>query len=306
MLYIKLQNDIGEENKKLRFFFNNKIYKFKYKFIKLKEEKIENGELVFLPNLEKYTYEKLLKYFNIKGITKVCISDDLMNNKKFIDFLKRSNVEILDGKWLFKHMSFDIVKYICNQKKEKINYQEVSVLSNNIDRILKQIIFDLAKEVKIINLVTQNENIFKKIEKELYDDYGIILNVNNNYQKSLIKSDIILNFDFEEEELNKYNLNSKASIINFKDEINIREKNFSGININFFELTIPMKYIRESILLKEFNTSIFYESLIYKKTSPENIIKQIKNDKININFLNGKNGRIRKNEYLKLSKKMAN
>ena len=306
MLYIKLQNDIGEENKKLRFFLNNKIYKFKYKFIKLKEEKIENGELVFLPNLEKYTYEKLLKYFNIKGITKVCISDDLMNNKKFIDFLKRSNVEILDGKWLFKHMSFDIVKYICNQKKEKINYQEVSVLSNNIDRILKQIIFDLAKEVKIINLVTQNENIFKKIEKELYDDYGIILNVNNNYQKSLIKSDIILNFDFEEEELNKYNLNSKASIINFKEEINIREKNFSGININFFELTIPMKYIRESILLKEFNTCIFYESLIYKKTSPENIIKQIKNDKININFLNGKNGRIRKNEYLKLSKKMAN
>ena len=306
MLYIKLQNDIGEENKKLRFFLNNKIYKFKYKFIKLKEEKIENGELVFLPNLEKYTNEKLLKYFNIKGITKVCISDDLMNNKKFIDFLKRSNVEILDGKWLFKHMSFDIVKYICNQKKEKINYQEVSVLSNNIDRILKQIIFDLAKEVKIINLVTQNENIFKKIEKELYDDYGIILNVNNNYQKSLIKSDIILNFDFEEEELNKYNLNSKASIINFKDEINIREKNFSGININFFELTIPMKYIRESILLKEFNTCIFYESLIYKKTSPENIIKQIKNDKININFLNGKNGRIRKNEYLKLSKKMAN
>lgn len=305
MFYIKLQNDIGEENKKLRF-LNNKIYKLKHKFIKLKEEKIENGELVFLPNLEKYTYDKLLKYFKIKGITKVCISDDLMNNKNFIDFLKRNNVEILDGKWLFKHMSFDIVKYICNQKKEKINYQEVSILSNDIDRILKQIIFDLARDVKIINLVTQNENMFKKIEKELYDDYGIILNVNNNYQKSLVKSDIILNFDFEEEELNKYNLNSKASIINFKDEINIKEKNFSGINVNFFELTIPMKYIRESIKFKDFDTSIFYESLIYKKTSPENVIKQIKNDKININFLNGKNGRIRKNEYLKLSKKMAN
>ena len=305
MLYIKLQNDIGEENKKLRF-LNNKIYKLKHKFIKLKEEKIENGELVFLPNLEKYTYDKLLKYIKIKGITKVCVSDDLMNNKNFIDFLKRNNVEILDGKWLFKHMSFDIVKYICNQKKEKINYQEVSILSNDIDRILKQIIFDLAKEVKVINLVTKNENMFKKIEKELYDDYGIILNVNNNYQKSLVKSDIILNFDFEEEELNKYNLNSKASIINFKDEINIKEKNFSGINVNFFELTIPMKYIRECIKFKEFDTSIFYESLIYKKTSPENVIKQIKNDKININFLNGKNGRIRKNEYLKLSKKMAN
>ncbi len=305
MLYIKLENDIGEENKKLRF-INKKIYKLKYKFIKLKEEKIENGELLFLPNLEKYTYEKLSKYLAVKGITKVCLSNELMEDKYFVDFLNDNTVEILDGRWLFKHMSLDSVKYICNLKKEKINYQEVSILSNDIDRILKQIIFDLAKEVRILNLITQNENKFKKIEKELYDDYGIILNVNNNYQKSLAKSDIILNFDFEEDELNKYNINQKSSIINFSSEIEIKEKSFKGININFFELTIPMKYIRDSIYLKDFDGTIFYESLIYKKTSPENIIKQIKNDKININFLNGKNGRIRKNEYLKLSKKMAN
>lgn len=305
MLYIKFQNDVVEENKKLRF-LKSRIYGFRHKFIKLKEEKIENGEILFLPNLEKYTYEKLSKYLSIKGITRTCISDELMKDKYFVDFLNDNNVEVLDGKWLFKHMSFDIVKYICNQKKEKINFQEVSILSNDIDRILKQIIFDLAKEVKVINLITQNENKFKKIEKELYDDYGIILNINNNFQKSLAKSDIILNFDFEENELNKYNINSKASIINFREEINIREKNFSGVNVNFFELTIPMKYIRESIYLKDFDSTIFYESLIYKKTSPENIIKQIKCDKININFLNGQNGRIRKNEYLKLSKKMAN
>ena len=75
---------------------------------------------------------------------------------------------------------------------------------------------------------------------------------------------------------------------------------FSGINVNFFDVTIPIKYIRESIRFKEFNNAIFYESLIYKKTSPENILKQIKIDKININFLIGKNGIIRKNEYLKL------
>lgn len=305
MLYIKLENEIGEENKKLRV-LKNKIYNLKYKFIKLKEEKIENGELVFLPNLEKYTYEKLSKYLKVKGITKVCISESLMKEENFFDFLNDNNVEILDGRWIFKHMSLEVVKYICNQKKEKINFQEVSILSNDIDRILKQVIFDLAKEVRIVNLVTQNENKFEKIEKELYDDYGILLNINNNYQKSLAKSDIILNFDFEEDELNKYNINSKASIINLKREINIKEKNFSGISVNFLELTCPMKYVRESIYLKDFDSTIFYESLIYKKTSPENIIKQIKSDKVNINFLNGKNGRIRKNEYLKLSKKMAN
>lgn len=305
MFYIKLENEIGEEDKKQRFFLNI-IYKLKCKFSKLKEEKVENGELVILPNLEKHTYEKLSKYFKIKGITKVCISEDLMNNKNFIDFLNNNNIEMLNGRWLFKHMTFDVIKYICNSKKEKINYQEISILSNDIDRILKQIIFDLAKEVKVLNIITQNENKFKKIEKELYNDYGIILNISNNYQKSLTKSDIILNFDFEEDEINKYNLNSKVCIINFNKEINIKEKSFKGINIDFLELNIPMKYIRESMYLNNFDNTIFYESLIYKKTSPENIIKQIKNDKINVNFLKGKNGRIRKNEYLKLSKKIAN
>lgn len=305
MIYVKLENAIGKEGKKIKLIYN-KFYKMKYKFIRLKEESVENGTLLILPNLEKYTYEKLSKYLNINGINNICLSEELMKNKTFIDFLKHKNINILDGKWLFRHMSFDVVKYVCDLKKEKINLQEVSILSNDIDRILKQIIFDLAPEVRVLNLITQNENKFKKIEKELYDEYGIILNINNNYQKSLVKNDIILNFDFEEDELNKYRINSTASIINFYNEINIKEKDFKGININFFELTIPMKYISESSYLKDFDNTIFYESLIYKKTSPENIINQIKKDKINIIYLNGKNGRIRKNEYLKLSKKMAN
>lgn len=305
MLYIKLENGICKDEEKLKF-IKNRLYKFKNKFVKLKEEKIENGNLLILPNLEKYTYEKLSKYIKIKCITKVCISDELIKNIEFVNFLKQENVDFCDGKWLFKHMSMDVVKYVCNSKKGNLGYQEISILSNDIDRIVKQVIFDLAPEVRVLNLITQNENKFKKIEKELYSKQGIILNINNNYQKSLNRSDIILNFDFDENELNQYNINSKSCIINFNGEINIKEKNFQGININFFDLILPMKYIKNSIFLKDFNNVIFYESLIYKKTSPENIKKEIENDRININFLNGKNGRIRKNEYLKLSKKIAN
>lgn len=305
MLYIKLENELGEGDKSFKF-LKNKIYQFKYKFVRLKEEKIENGNLLVLPNLEKYTYEKLARYIRLKCLTKVCISDELIKKFEFIEFLRQQNVEFLDGKWLFKHMSLDIVKYICNSKKGNLNYQEISILSNDIDRIIKQIILDLAPEVRVLNLITQNENKFKKIEKELYNEQGIILNINNNYKKSLSKSDIILNYDFGEEELNKYNINQKACIVNFNKQINIKENSFDGINANFFELSLPTKYIRDSIYLKDFNNTIFYESLIYKKTSPENIKKEIECDKININFLNGKNGRIRKNEYLKLSKKIAN
>ena len=305
MLYVKLENAIEKEESKMKI-LNNIFYKLKYKFINLKEENIESGTLLVLPNLEKYTYDKLSKYLNIKGITNVCISEELMKNKEFVNFFMHRQINILDGKWLFKHMCIDIVKYICDLKKERINHQEISILSNNIDRTLKQIIFDLAEGVKVLNLITQNENRFKKIEKELYEEYGIILNINNNYQKSLEKSDIILNFDFNENELNKYKINPKSAIINFSEEIDIKEKGFKGININYFEVFIPIKYVRINSYLKEFNTTILYESLIYKKTSPENIENEIKKDRINISFLNDKNGRIRKNEYLKLSKKMAN
>ena len=106
--------------------------------------------------------------------------------------------------------------------------------------------------------------------------------------------------------INNYNITSNACIINFSNETNIKEKSFKGINANFFEVTIPMKYIKECVYLKGFNTTILYESLIYKKTSPENIKKEIEMDNIKINFLIGKNGMIRKNEYLKLSKKIVN
>lgn len=305
MLYIKLENKLGEEDKKFKI-IKSKIYKFKNKFIKLKEEKIDNGDLLILPNLEQYTYEKLSKYIKQKCISRVCISDELIQNVDFTQFLNQENVRFFDGKWLFKHMSQDIVKYVCNSKKSSLGYQEISILSNEIDRVIKQVILDLAMQVRVLNVITQNENNFKKIEKELYSEYGIILNINNNYQKSLNRSDIILNFDFNEEELNKYKINSKACIINFNEEINIKEKAFEGVNVNYFDLILPRKYIRNSIYLNDFNNVVLYESLIYKKTSPENIKKEIENDKININFLNGKNGRIRKNEYLKLSKKIAN
>lgn len=89
-------------------------------------------------------------------------------------------------------------------QKRKIEYQEISILSNNIDWNLVYNIKKVANCVRFVNIVTNSENKFRKVEKELYEQKGIILNINNNYKKSLIKSDIILNFDFPENELNKY------------------------------------------------------------------------------------------------------
>ena len=223
-----------------------------------------------------------------------------------MEYIKNENVKIFDGKWLFKILAIDTVKYIADNKKEKIEYQEVSILSNKIDDLIVFSIRNLAEKVKILNILTNDAHKFRKIEKELYEEKGIIVNMNNNYKKSLIKSDIILNFDFSEEEVNKYNLPKKACIINLDKYVNINSKIFDGINIKFYEISIPKKYFNYLLYFKNFNSSNLYESLIYKNTNPVNIVKEIQTDEISITFLMGKNGKIRKNEYLKMSKKLVN
>lgn len=308
MVYIDVDENEKIEVKKN--FFRNLFFKmsnrFRIKSSKIVEEKIEDKIFLKLPNLQNKTLNKLTKYIKENCVCIVCASDNLLCNDIFIEYIKNQNIKLLNGKWLFKMLSINAVKYIAENKKEKIEYQEVSILSNKIDEIIAFTIRNLAERVKIINVLSNDSYKFKKIEKELYEKSGIIINLNNNYKKSLVKSDIILNFDFTEDEINKYTLPKKACIINFDGSININTKTFEGINANFYEISLPQKYVKNLLYLKKFNTSILYESFIYKNTNPSNIQKELEKDDVNITFLLGRNGKIRKNEYLKMSKKLVN
>ncbi len=308
MIYIDIEEnrnmEVRERSTKNFIFKIKNILKIKSS--KLKEEKIEDKTLIRLPNLENKTLNKLSRYIKQNCICIVCVSDNLLDNVIFMEYLKNENVKLLNGKWIFKILATKVCEYIVESKKEIIEYQEISILSNKINDVVVFTIRNLAEKVKIINVLTNDSYRFKKLEKEMYDKYGIILNINNNYKKSLLKSDIILNFDFSESEFNKYTLPKKSSIINFNENINIQTKSFEGINASFVEISMPKNYLKYLLYFKHFNTTNLYESFIYKNTNPANIIKEIENDNMKITFLLGKNGKIRKNEYLKMSKKLAN
>ncbi len=308
MIYIDIEENRNMEVRER--FTKNFIFKIKnilkIKSSKLKEEKIEDKTLIRLPNLENKTLNKLSRYIKQNCICIVCVSDNLLDNVIFMEYLKNENVKLLNGKWIFKILATKVCEYIVESKKEIIEYQEISILSNKINDVVVFTIRNLAEKVKIINVLTNDSYRFKKLEKEMYDKYGIILNINNNYKKSLLKSDIILNFDFSESEFNKYTLPKKSSIINFNENINVQTKSFEGINASFVEISMPKNYLKYLLYFKHFNTTNLYESFIYKNTNPANIIKEIENDNMKITFLLGKNGKIRKNEYLKMSKKLAN
>lgn len=303
MIYIKL--DEKEKNESMNNFIKI-INSFKKKFFKLKEENFDGKKLIIIEDTENKTLNKLSQYIKRNCVNRVCLSNNLLNNSIFMDFIKNENVKIFDGKWLFKHLVNNCIEYICKSKKENVGYQEISFLSKDINDVLVENIKEVAPKIRILNIITDDEKKFRKIERELYEEKGIILNMNNNYKKSLIKSDIIFNFDFSEDELNQYTLPKKSCIINLNNMLNINSKSFEGINVNFFEIAMPRKYLKNSIYLNDFDNSILYESYIYKNTSSKNIKKELENDEISINFLNGRNGRIRKNEYLNLSKKIAN
>lgn len=293
MLYITLKED-----NKNTFYENIKDIIFRYK-----TENYNNHTLIILKKINTKSLKKLSKYFKTNCTSLVCLSENLRSNKRFLEFIQKENVKYFDGNWLFKFAVVNSVEYIVNSKKEKMEYQEISILANQLTENVIDTIFVLAAKCRLISIVTNNEKQFSKIEKELYERKGIILNINNNYSKSLKKSNIIINYDFKEEDINKYAINKNACILNLNDNIKILSKSFEGINAISFNINLPTKYSL-GVWQNDFDNTILYESFIYKKTQLKNIKEEIKNDKMIIESLNGMKGAIRKREYLKISKKM--
>ena len=154
----------------------------------------------------------------------------------------------------------------------------------------------IAKDIKKLNIVTENIAQFKKVVDYLYNGIGILINVSNNLKINLKSSDVIVNIDFSEELLNKLNIPSNAVILNIPSNINIRTKKFTGINIKSLEINIPDNY-----MLEGFSNISLYEAKIYEKKYMQ-VEEQIQKDKINVKYLIGVNGIINKNDFFYLTK----
>lgn len=164
---------------------------------------------------------------------------------------------------------------------------------NDFTDINIEIILNIAKNIKRLNIVTNHMERCKKIEEYLYNEFGVMLNVSNNKEKSLLKSKIIINIDFPEELINKYRIYDKAIILNIQDNVALKRKRFNGINVNYYKIKIPDEY-----RIKGFKDELIYESLIYGKSYAE-ISEKIRRDNINIEKLIGRNGPIIEKEINK-------
>ena len=266
---------------------------------KLKIEKINDKTIIYLPIMDNSSKrkkikagEKLIKYLLKNNIKAVVISNNLEDIKTE---LRKAKIKIIDGTILNKFLIQLLIKKIFEYKSKTLQIGEITFLINNTDDIIIKNIQNIAQKMKKINIITTDINKLKKTVDDLYDELGIIIRISNNFRINIENSDIIVNLDFTEKMVNECNIPRNTIIINLPKNININQKKFSGINIKDWRIDVPKEY-----RLEGFNEYSVYEADIYGRTTNQ-IFEKIQKDNIKIINLIGKNGIIKKQEFLNLS-----
>lgn len=262
--------------------------------IKIEEDKIIlpiNEEEILKQNKAQKLALKTKKTLDKTNSNKIVISKKIKKQTNYLNYLNSFNIEIVDGKLLFGMLAPNIIDYIIENKKMKKQEITLSICVNQNTNIVYQNIEKLAKEFKSVKIITNHIEKFKNLEKQLYENNGLIIILANNKKKSLATSEIILNIDFPKELLNKYNIYEKAIIINLEGDMQIDKKRFDGLCINDYEIeSNKLEYSEER--LEKYYLKDLYESRFYKKQNFQIITKKIKEDQIKIKELIGNNGKI--------------
>ena len=280
-------------------------YELLYYSGKIKNKSYKNYSICLIPVKKKNNSKIINKWIkqinnikNNKKIYNIIISENLKKVELINNNFERKNK--LMRKYLLIIMIDDVIKYICKLQNERIENKTIYILVNEYNKFNLEIIKQITNEVKNVNIITKELKKFLIFTNNIYKKDGILITVSNNSRKSLIKSKIIINLDFSEVDIRKYNINRNSIFINLKNE-NINLKGFSGI---FISNLIIKKIINTDICelnkYNLFNFTNLYESFLYGENDLQYARKKIKEDGVKIECLVGKNGVINSKEYISL------
>ena len=280
-------------------------YWFKRVFNIIKKVKIENVEIWNLPIKSDDNIKKIQKVFaKFLNSENVYVLSQNLENKKIYNVLNDKEIKYLKMEKIKKLLSIKILEYILSIQKREIQNTEVNILVRESSNINSYIIEEIAKNALNVKIISNNIYKFKKIEEKLYDEYGIAIQFSNSYKKSLSKSNIIINLDFDEIDLNEYLIYDRAIIINcINQNIKIKSKLFNGVVINSVNISFNQELkdkFKNLGLYNDFSCLVLLASVLEQ----ENYKTDINNYLVKIKNLYGNNGQISKNELkLYLTKK---
>lgn len=252
---------------------------------------LENDNIKIYIDLEKgKNTRKLVKRLLLNETNNVVIDKELITCEKLIKLLKSNDIKIFDGKWLEKYLILDILEYIINKKQIIKAETEIAITANEITDLLIEMIKILSKQYKKLTIVTNHIEKLRKIEKEIKEKEGILIILSNNKNKSLLKSQIIINMDFNQELINQYRIYEEAIIINAEENIRIDAIRFNGIVINDYEIEIGRKEFIWRDGIEKYRQRDLIEAELYVRDTYKNIRKKIQKNNIKIKELYGING----------------
>lgn len=227
----------------------------------------------------------------------IVIGKKLKENAELMQKINDIQIPIANGRWLFKFLVIQVLEYISKCQDIEISNQKIALVTTENNELISYYIKEITKKSNKVKIITTHREKFRNMEEKLYYNEGIVLEISKNKRKGLQDVDIIFNFDFDEDTLNEYKIQDNAIIINLKEKIIIKEKKFSGININFYDIDFQNRTIDMLEWTKDFENKELYESYIYRDDKIENLEQDILNDKVTIKSLIGNKGEISEKEY---------
>lgn len=202
------------------------------------------------------------------------------------------DLNIIKGKWLFEVLSLKALDYLLEKKEMKKEETRITILVNDLTENMIGNLRQIAKQYKMVSIVTNHREKFKQLEKQILEEDGIMITIGNNKKKGLSKAELILNVDFPTELINQYTIYENAIIINLCGNVKITKKRFNGICINDYEIDQEKEEDFDYDKKTKYRACEIYEARINKRQPYQEIIKQIEEDKVKITALIGTNSKI--------------
>ena len=245
-----------------------------------------------ISNLNRRCVEKLRKLIKKDNIKQVACEEEI---QQYVD-----KKILIDEKDIIKYLILEILEYIFEIQGKKMEQEDIYFLINKHEDIYLENIKTLSEKFKTTNIITEELSKFQKIVENIFEEETTIY-LSNNKRKSLRRAKYIVNFDYGIGEIEKYNINRTAILINIEQKVKIESMAFEGISINNVNIQIPDELIEHfGRMMEKINKNILYMSLVNQKQELARIKDRIKEDNIHILNLIGDKGIISQEEFKRI------